>query len=91
MIIKIISKMLVRYKATIYAEADYMMGFMALLFRPRNTGVPWTREEIRTLKRYLLHLAHYVPFVVIFLLPFGSLMLPMMAEVLDRRRERRSQ
>ncbi len=89
MIRKIISKMLTRYKATIYAEAEYMRGFLALLFRPRNTDVPWTREEIKTLKRYLWHLAHYVPFVVIFLLPFGSLLLPMMAEVLDRRRQRR--
>ena len=89
MIHGMIRKMLTRYKATIYAEADYMKGFMALLMKPRNTEVPWTRSEIRALKRYLWHLAHYVPFVVIFLLPFGSLMLPMMAEVLDRRRTRR--
>jgi hypothetical protein len=87
---KMLRKILVRYKAIIHAEADYMKGFMALLMRPRNTDIPWTREEIRALKRYLWHLAHYVPFTIIFLLPFGSLLLPVMAEVLDRRRERRS-
>jgi hypothetical protein len=88
---KMLKKILVRYKAIIHAEADYMKGFMALLMKPRNTNVPWTRTEISALKRYIWHLAHYVPFVIIFLLPFGSLLLPVMAEVLDRRRERRPQ
>jgi hypothetical protein len=88
---KMLRKILVRYKAIIHAEADYMKGFMALLMKPRNTNMPWTRTEIRALKRYIWHLAHYVPFVIIFLLPFGSLLLPVMAEVLDRRRERRPQ
>lgn len=78
-----------RYKDLIYAEAATMRGFMTLLMKPRNTGIPWTSEEVRVLKRYIRHLAHYVPFMVIFLLPFGSLLLPAMAEVLDRRRARR--
>ena len=91
MLRKMLKKMLVRYKSLIYAEADYMKGFMALLMKPRNTGLPWTDEEIRALKTCIRHLAHYVPFMIIFLLPFGSLLLPVMAEVLDRRRERRSQ
>ncbi len=86
---KMLRKILVRYKAIIHAEADYMKGFMALLMKPRNTNMPWTRTEIRDLKRYIWHLAHYVPFVIIFLLPFGSLLLPVMAEVLDRRRSPR--
>jgi len=88
---KMLRKILVRYKTIIHAEADYMKGFMALLMKPRNTGIPWTRTEIRDLKRCIWHLAHYVPFVIVFLLPFGSLLLPVMAEVLDRRRERRVQ
>jgi hypothetical protein len=87
---KIIRKMLERYKTLIYAEADYMKGFMPLLMKPRNTDMHWTRKEIRALKHYVWHLAHYVPFVIIFLLPFGSLLLPLMAEVLDRRRLQRS-
>ncbi len=91
MVRKMLERILVRYKDLIYAEADYMKGFMALLMKPRNTGIPWTREETRTLKTYMRHLAHYVPFTIIFLLPFGSLILPVMAEVLDRRRERRLQ
>ncbi len=85
----ILKRMLGRYKDLIYSEAGTMRGFMILLMKPRNTGIPWTREEVRLLKAYIRHLAPYVPFVIIFLLPFGSLLLPAMAEVLDRRRSRR--
>lgn len=86
---RILGTMFERYRELFYAEADTMRGFMALLMKPRNTGIPWTQEEIRRLKLHFRHLAHYVPFLVIFLLPFGSLLLPAMAEVLDRRRTRR--
>jgi hypothetical protein len=86
---RILKTMLERYKELFYAEADTMKGFMALLMKPRNTGIPWTQEEIRRLKLTLRHLAHYVPFLVVFLLPFGTLLLPAMAEVLDRRRTAR--
>jgi len=83
---RILRPMLERYRDLLYAEADTMRGFMALLMKPRNTGIPWTQEEIRRLKLHIRHLARYVPFFVIFLLPFGTLLLPAMAEVLDRRR-----
>ena len=86
---RILGTMFERYRELFYAEADTMKGFMALLMKPRNTGIPWTQEEIRRLRLYIRHLAHYVPFLVIFLLPFGSLLLPAMAEVLDRRRTSR--
>lgn len=86
---RILKTMLERYRELFYAEADTMKGFMALLMKPRNTGIPWTQEEIRRLKLTLRHLAHYVPFLVVFLLPFGTLLLPAMAEVLDRRRTAR--
>ena len=89
MLKRILKKMLYRYKDLLYAEADTMKGFMVLLMKPRNTGIPWTAEEIRALKFYIRHLAHYIPFMIVFLLPFGSLLLPVMAEVLDRRRARR--
>ena len=86
---RILGTMFERYRELFYAEADTMRGFMDLLMKPRNTGIPWTREEIVHLKGYIRHLAHYVPFMIIFLLPFGSLLLPAMAEVLDRRRTSR--
>lgn len=91
MVRRILQRQTEKYKDLIYSEAETMKGFMVLLMKPRNTGIPWTGEEIKTLKFYIRHLAHYVPFMIIFLLPFGSLFLPAMAEVLDRRRDRRPQ
>jgi hypothetical protein len=78
-----------RYKGLIYAEAETMKGFMALLMKTRNTGQPWSKEEIRELKGYFRHLAQYIPILIIILMPFGSLFLPLLAEALDRRRNRR--
>ena len=81
--------MLERYKDLFYSEADTMKGFMVLMMKPRNTGMPWTPRGNQGSQDYIRHLAHYVPFMIIFLLPFGSLLLPAMAEVLDRRRVKR--
>ena len=91
MVRRILNKQMEKYKDLIYSEGETMKGFMLLIMKPRNTGLPWTHEEIRAIKACIRHLAHYVPFLVIFLLPFGSLLLPVMAEILDRRRERRPQ
>ncbi|HSR13063.1 MAG TPA: hypothetical protein VLS90_16575 [Thermodesulfobacteriota bacterium] len=68
-----------------------MQGFLYLLFKQRNTDEKWTREEKRELKDHLKRLSLYVPMIVVFLLPGGSLMLPVFAEVLDRRSARRLQ
>ena len=65
-------------------------GIMQLLMKDRNTGETWTRSELRQLRLYFLRISLIVPAMIIFLLPFGSLMLPVLAEVLDRRNKMRS-
>jgi hypothetical protein len=65
-------------------------GFLALFFKQRNTDEKWTKEEKAELKAHLKHLSLYVPVIIIFLLPGGSLLLPILAKVLDRRKARRS-
>jgi hypothetical protein len=64
-------------------EAD---GFMRLLMKHRNTGDGWTREERVQLKNYLRRLAAYVPVLLVFLLPCGMLLVPVLAEIMDRRK-----
>ncbi len=76
-------------KAFIYREAEFLNDFMNHLMKPKNTGGGWTREEKVQLKADLRHLSLYVPFLIIFLLPGGSLLLPLLAEVLDRRGKQR--
>jgi len=66
-----------------------MHDFMKLLMKQRNTGHNWTAEDIDKIKAHLMRLAFYVPVLIIFLLPFGSFLLPVLAEIIDRREEAR--
>jgi len=64
-------------------------GIMQLLMKHRNTGRAWTRNEVMLLRMHFLRLALIVPALFIFLLPFGWVLLPVLAEVLDRRHKKR--
>ncbi len=72
--------------ALLLNEAKRADGFMRLLMKHRNTGDGWTDEERVQLKSYLRRLAAYVPVLLVFLLPFGMLLVPVLAEVMDRRK-----
>ena len=63
-----------------------IQGLMRLLMKGRNTGVPWTPQERREIRLHLRSIAGLVPILVLFIIPCGSLLLPILAEVLDRRR-----
>jgi hypothetical protein len=62
-----------------------IQGLMQLLMKPRNTGLSWTPEEVGRVRSHLKALMRLVPAVVVFLLPGGLFLLPVLAEVLDRR------
>jgi hypothetical protein len=79
-----------RNKELIYREAEFIGGFMHRLMKPKNTGNKWTREEKKHLIRDIRHLSYYVPALIIFLLPGGSFFLPLLAEILDRRKKPRT-
>ncbi len=84
-----IKKLFARQRDLIFRESRDMRDFVQLLMKQRNTGVKWTADEIHQLKAHLRHLARYIPALVIFALPFGSLLLPLLAELVDRRKRRR--
>ena len=81
---------LLKNKALILQESQHISDFILLLMKRRNTGVKWTGEEITILKSHLKHLSLYVPALIIFVLPFGLFLLPILAEILDRREKRRT-
>lgn len=85
----LLKKLLEKNRTFLLKEADFVSGFMHLLMQPRNTGMQWSREEKKKLKNDLRHLSVYVPAIIIFLLPGGSLLLPFLAEILDRRKIKR--
>lgn len=81
-------KIIARHKELILQEATRIQDFMRLLMKRRNTGKKWTREEKKQLKLHLIHLSAYVPILIIFLLPGGSLLVPILADILERRRKK---
>ena len=63
---------------------------MRLLMKRRNTGVAWTKDEKAEIKRHLKSLSRTVRILLIFSLPGGALLLPLLALALDRRKGRRA-
>ena len=89
MIKKYIKRLIVVNKEAILMEVLSIKGLIHLLMKSRNTDEKWTREERREIKRHLKNIAKIIPAVAIFSLPGGSLLLPILAEALDRRKARR--
>ena len=81
---------ILKNRALILQESQHLSDFTNLLMKRRNTGVKWTGEEITQLKSHLKHLSLYVPALIIFVLPFGLFLLPILAEILDRREKSRT-
>ena len=70
----------------ILQEVLAVKGLMQVLMKNRNTGERWTKEEKKEIKRHLRNISKIVPVVLIFLLPGGSILLPILAAVIDRRK-----
>lgn len=85
MIKKYFKKLLIRNKEFIREEIHEVDGLIHVLMKSRNTGERWTSEEISEIKAHLKNIAKVIPVLIIFLLPGGSLLLPFLVEVLDRR------
>lgn len=73
-------------KALLLSEAQTLTGFMYLLMKQRNSGTKWTKDERNQLKGHMRHLSCYIPVLIVFALPGGALLFPLLAELLDRRR-----
>ena len=89
MIINYFKRLITKNREFILREVLSVKGLMYLLMKYRNTGEKWTREEKREIKMHLRNISKMIPVLVIFLLPGSTLFLPFLAEVLDRRKNRR--
>ena len=76
-------------KAIGSADLYHIQGFMQLLMKPRN-GTSWTKEDKAAIITHLKYVGGTLPLLLVFTLPGGSLLLPLLAWVLDRRRNRKS-
>jgi hypothetical protein len=73
-------------KAAVLREILAVRGLMHLLMKRRNTKVAWTKDEKAEIKRYLKSLSRGLRILIVFSLPGGTLLLPLLALALDRRR-----
>jgi hypothetical protein len=89
MIKNYLKRLIVINKEAILMEVLSISGLMQILMKTRNTDEKWTREEKTEIKKYLRNIAKIIPAVAVFALPGGSFLLPILAEVLDRRKNRR--
>jgi len=89
MIRSYIKRLIVINKEAILMEVLSIRGLMQMLMKTRNTDEKWTKEERKEIKMHLRNIAKIVPAIALFSLPGGSLLLPILAEALDRRRTRR--
>jgi len=89
MIKKYLKRLININKEVILMEVLSIRGLMQLLMKTRNTDEKWTREEKKEVKKHLKNIAKILPAIAIFSLPGGSLLLPILAEALDRRKTRR--
>ncbi len=89
MIKKYLKRLININKEVILMEVLSIRGLMQLLMKTRNTDEKWTREEKKEVKRHLKNIAKILPAIAIFSLPGGSLLLPILAEALDRRKTSR--
>ena len=87
MIKRFLKRLIDKNKEFILSQVLAVKDLMRLLMKNRNTGEKWTREEIHEIRAHLKHIAMLVPALIIFLLPGGSLLLPLLADVLDRRKK----
>jgi hypothetical protein len=90
MIKQIFSNILAKNRALLLHEANKTNDFMRLLMKYKNTRNTWTKEEREILHAHLWHFSSYIPVLIIFCLPGGSLLFPLLAEILDRRKNRRA-
>ena len=82
-------RLILHNKEFILKEVLEIKGLMQLLMKNRNTGEKWTKEEKKRIKTHLKSISKLVPVLIIFLLPGGSLFLPFLAQILDRRKVKR--
>ena len=77
-----------RERDRLWLEMTQTRELMPLLMKQRN-GYRWSAEDRRKIRRHLRMLMALSPYLLVFVLPGGLLVLPILAWWLDRRRQNR--
>lgn len=77
-----------KYRDEILNEVLQAQDLTRILMK--GTHARWTEEELAAMKKHLTRLAKRIPALSILLLPGGLVLLPILVEVLDRRKRNRT-
>jgi hypothetical protein len=80
-----LKEILIRYRKKILKEVGSVKDLTSLIMR--GSRGRWTKEELRLIKEHFIVLGKKMPIFMVFMLPGGSILLPLLVEVLDRRRK----
>jgi hypothetical protein len=80
-----IKKSLLHYRETILEEIHSVRDLMALVMK--GAKKKWSKNELQEIKTQFVQLSKKVPVLMVFLLPGGLVLLPILVEVLERRRK----
>jgi hypothetical protein len=80
-----LKKSLLHYREAIREEIQSVKHLMALLMK--GTKMKWSQNELQEIKAQFAQLGRRVPVLMVFLLPGGLVLLPILVEVLERRRK----
>jgi hypothetical protein len=76
---------LTKYREKILEEVHSANDLGSLLMK--GVRRKWTSSEIREIKVHLMNLSKTIPALMVFLLPGGLIFLPLLVEILDRRKK----
>ena len=76
---------LAKYRKKILKEIDSIKDLTSLLMK--GTQGSWTKGELLKIKTHFVILGKKIPIFMVFLLPGGLILLPLLIEVLDRRKK----
>jgi len=77
-----------RERVRLVSEFAQTKGLMPLLMKQRN-GYRWTAEDKRMIRENIAALLHMGSYLILFAAPGGSIIMPILAWWLDRRRIKR--
>jgi len=86
-VVRSVGAMTMREKQFLLQELVQIRGLMPLLMKPRNKQ-HWTSDDKAQLREHLRRLTQISPYLVVFVMPGGLLMLPALSWWLDRRRNK---
>jgi hypothetical protein len=76
---------LAKYRGKILGEVHSANDLIALLMKGAKRK--WIPSELREIKVHLMNLSKTIPALMVFLWPGGLILLPLLIEVLDRRKK----